>query len=210
MKQLTEGTGDRAIVFGFPDEWETHKYDDKDGFHDLFVKKCQGTKAVDFLVLEPNRQLWFEVKNFRGDAEANELRLNPNNNNVPGWLETRAFVETNHWKSQILLSRKKTFLADEIALKVRDTCAGIFGATQQNIPEFQPFSSALHSKLPIHIVLFLQQDEERDRAIDFRRMAQRLADKIKQQLVFLNVTVEVVNQITLSPNAQWRLLGNNP
>ncbi len=210
MKQLTEGTGDNAIVFEFPDEWETLKYDEDRGFFKQFVDKCQGTKAIDFLVLEPNRQLWFEVKNFRGDAEANELRLDPNHRNVPGLLETREFVENNHWKSQILVSRKKTFLADEIALKVRDTCAGVFGATQRDIPEFQPFSSALHNKSPIHIVLFLQQDEERDRAIDFRRMAQRLADKIKQQLVFLNVTVEVVNQITLSPNAQWRLLGNNP
>lgn len=210
MKQLTEGTGDRAILFGFPNEWEALKYDEDCGFFRLFVDKCQGTKAVDFLVLEPNRQLWFEVKNFRGDTEANELRLDPNHSNVPGLLETREFVETNHWKWQILVSRKKVFLPDEVAQKVRDTCAGLFGASLQDRPELQPFSSALHNKSPIHIVLFLQQDEDRDQATDFRRMAQRLADKIRQQLVFLNATVEVVNQFTLSPNAQWRVLGNNP
>ena len=76
--------------------------------------------------------------------------------------------------------------------------------------EFLPFSTALHNKLPIHVILFLQQDEEHDKADDFIRMAQRLAEKIKQQLVFLNVSVEVVNQFTLSPNAQWRISGNNP
>ena len=210
MKKLTEGTGDSALVFEFPDDWETLKYDEAEGFYKNFVNKCQGTKAIDFLILESNRQLWIEVKNFRGYAEANELRLIPNQNNIPGLIATRQFVETQQWNDQILISRKKTFIADEIAQKVRDTCAGVFGAMLQDIPEFQPFSNAVHSKLPIHIVLFLQQDEERGRAVDFRRMAQRLADKIRQQLVFLNATVEVVNQFTLSSDAQWHVSGNNP
>ncbi len=210
MKQLTEGFGDRAITFEFPDEWETLKYDEQGGFYKNLVCKCQGTKAVDFLILESQRQLWIEVKNFRGDAEVNELRLVPNESNVPGLEETREFVETHSWKSQILVSRRKAYLPDEIAQKIRDTCAGLVGATLHDQAEFQPFSNAVHSKLPIHIVLFLQQDEERDRAVDFRRMAQRLGDKIKQELVFLNASVEVVNQFTLCPNAQWRVLGNNP
>ena len=210
MKQLTEGTGDRAIVFEFPDEWETLKYDEKGGFHDLKVKKCQYTKAVDFLILDTKKQLWFEVKNFRGDAEANELRLDANERNVPGFELTKAFVKANNWQNQIRVSRKNAYLPDEVAQKIRDTCAGLVGATLQDQAEFQPFSNAIHSKLPIHVVLFLQQDEELDRARDFRRMAIRLGDKIKQQLVFLNVTVEVVNQCNQPQNAQWRVLGNNP
>lgn len=210
LKQLIEGSGDRALVFEFPDDWETLKYDQKDGFHDQFVKKCQGTKAIDFLVIENTRQLWIEVKNFRGDADANELRLDANERNVPGLIPTREFVETNNWKSQILVSRKKAFLPDEVAQKVRDTCSGLFGASLQNNPELQPFSSALYSKSPIHIVLFLQQDEDRDRSIEFRRMAQRIGDKIRQQLGFINATVEVINQYTLSTDAQWRVLGSNP
>jgi hypothetical protein len=205
LKQLIEGTGDRALVFEFPDDWETLKYDQKDGFYDKSVQKCQGTKAIDFLVLENNRQLWIEVKNFRGDAAANQLRLSPTENDVPGLVDTRNFVEEKQWKDQITVSRKKVFIADEIAQKVRDTCAGVLGATLRDVPEFQPFSIALQNKLPVHIILFLQQDEERDQAVDFRGMAQRIADKIRQQLGFMNATVEVINQYTLSEHAQWRL-----
>lgn len=158
--------GDRALVFEFPDDWETLKYDQKDGFHDQFVKKCQGTKAIDFLVVENNRQLWIEVKNFRGDAATNELRLSPTENDVPGLVDTKKYVEEKQWKDQITVSRKKAFIADEIAQKVRDTCAGVLGATLRDVPEFQPFSSALQNKLPVHVILFLQQDEERDRSIN--------------------------------------------
>ncbi len=208
MKRLSEGAGDRVIVFEFPDQWEALKYDEHGGFYKNFVGKCQGTKAVDFLILEKHRQLWIEVKNFRGDTEANELRLDPNHGNIPGLKETRGFVENNGWKNKVLVLRKKAFLPEEVAQKVRDTCSGLVGATLQDQAKFQPFSAAISNKLPIHIILFLQQDEERDKATDFRRMAQRMADKIRQQLVFLNATVEVVNQFTVSPNAQWRVLGN--
>jgi hypothetical protein len=210
LQTLIEGKGDKSIVFEFPVEWETLKYDAPEGFYKNSVAKCQNTKAIDFLIIENQRQLWIEVKNFRGNNEGNRIRLDPNENNVPGLFTTREFVETNFSKEQILVSRKKTYLADEITQKVRDTCAGLIGAFLQDIPEFLPFSIALNSKLPIHIILFLQQDEKIDNANDFKRMAQRLADKIKQQLVFLNVSVEVVNQFTLSPNVQWRISGNNP
>ena len=210
MKQLIEGTGDRSIVFEFPDDWETLKYDQEGGFHDQFVKKCQGTKAIDFLVLENNRQLWIEVKNFRGDAAANQLRLSRTENDVPGLVDTKKYVEEKQWKDQITVSRKKVFIGDEMAQKVRDTCAGVLGATLRDVPEFQPFSIALQKRLPVHVILFLQQDEERDQAIDFPRMAQRIADKIRQQLGFMNATVEVINQYTLPEQAQWRVLGSNP
>ncbi len=210
MQTLIEGKGENSILFEFPVEWEILKYDEPEGFYKNSVIKCQNTKAIDFLIIENQRQLWIEVKNFRGANEENRMRLDPNEKNVPGLLTSREFVETNFSKEQILVSRKKPYLADEVTQKVRDTCAGLIGAFLQDMSEFLPFSTALHNKLPIHVILFLQQDEEHDKADDFKRMAQRLAEKIKQQLVFLNVSVEVVNQFTLSPNAQWRISGNNP
>lgn len=210
MKQLTEGSGVNKLVFEFPDEWEALKYDEDGGFYKQFVDKCQSTKAIDFLVLENNRQLWIEVKNFRGDAAANQLRLSPTENDVPGLVDTKNYVEEKQWKDQITVSRKKVFIADEMAQKVRDTCAGVLGATLRDVPEFQPFSIAVQNKLPVHVILFLQQDEERDQAIDFRRMALRIADKIRQQLGFMNATVEVINQYTLSEHARWGVLGSNP
>lgn len=64
--------------------------------------------------------------------------------------------------------------------------------------------------MPVHVVLFLQQDDALDKAKDFRKMAKLIADKIKQQLVFIDATVEVVNQYTLSEHAKWRVLEGNP
>lgn len=210
MKQLTEGSGVNKLFFEFPDEWKTLKYDENGGFYKQYVDKCQGTKAVDFLILENNRQLWIEVKNFRGYAVENRLRLDQNDENVLGLTETRHYVKQKNWQQHVAVSRKHSFIADEIAQKVRDTCAGIFGATIQDVTEFKEFSIALQKKIPVHVVLFLQQDEDLDLSKDFRRMAQRIADKIKQELVFINATVEVVNQYTLSKNAEWRVVGNNP
>lgn len=197
-------------MFEFPDDWEALKYDEDSGFYKNFVAKCRGTKAVDFLVLGNNRQLWIEVKNFRSYSEDNRLRLDPNESNVPGLAETRNYIRQNEWNKTVAISRKQPFIADEIARKVRDTCAGIFGATIKEVAELQAFSNALHEKMPVHVVLFLQQDEALDKATDFRRMAQRIADKIKQELVFLNATAEVVNQYTLSTHAKWHVLGSNP
>lgn len=205
-----EGTGLNKLVFEFPDEWEVLKYDEGGGFYKQFVAKCQGTKAVDFLILEQNRQLWIEVKNFRNYAEDNRLRLDPNENNVPGLTETKNLVKQEEWEQTVAVTRKQSFITDEIAQKVRDTCAGIIGATINEVVELQAFSTAFQEKFPVHVVLFLQQDEALDQSNDFRRMAQRIADKIKQQLVFINATVEVINQYTLSEHAQWHVLGSNP
>lgn len=197
-------------MFEFPDEWEALKYDEDGGFYKQFAAKCRGTKAVDFLVLEQNRQLWIEVKNFRNYAEDNRLRLDPNENNVHGLAETRNHVNRKGWRQTVVISRKQPFIADEIARKVRDTCAGIFGATIKEVVELQAFSTALQEKMPVHVVLFLQQDDALDKAKDFRKMAKLIADKIKQQLVFIDATVEVVNQYTLSEHAKWRVLEGNP
>lgn len=205
MQRLTEGTGSNALVFEFPDEWKVLKYDNSE-FYKEKVLKCQGTKAVDFLVIDDDRQLWIEVKNFRNYAEENRLRLDSNINNVPGLTETLAHIIDNEWEKTVAVSRKKLFIADEIALKVRDTCAGVFGAAIQGDIELQDFATALQAHQAIHVVLFLQQDESLDNRDDFRRMAQRIGDKIRQQLIFINATVEVVNRNTLSANAQWRVV----
>ena len=207
MQQLTESTGDRALVFEFPEDWQAIKYDCTQFYRDT-VSKCQGTKAIDFLVLANQRQMWFEIKNFRGDAEHNRLRLDANESNVTGLSETRRYVNSNNYNLSV--TRKKLFIADEVAQKIRDTAAGMFGATLKNTIELESYANALQEKQPIHIILFLQQDEELDQLPDFRIMAQRIADKIKQQLLFIDATVEVVNQHTLSEQAEWRVIRSNP
>jgi hypothetical protein len=40
----------------------------------------------------------------------------------------------------------------------------------------------------------------------FKPLALRLKTRIKQQLNFLNVEVEVVNELTLPEDAEWKLI----
>lgn len=60
--------------------------------------------------------------------------------------------------------------------------------------------------IPITIVLFLHQDEYLDAPEHFKPLALRLKTRIKQQLNFLNVEVQVVNELTLPEDAGWKLV----
>jgi hypothetical protein len=64
-----------------------------------------------------------------------------------------------------------------------------------------PYINALAKKLPLTIVLFLHQDKYLDAEEHFKPLALRLKTRIKQQLRFLNINVEVVNELTLPENA---------
>jgi uncharacterized protein YfkK (UPF0435 family) len=108
--------------------------------------------------------------------------------------------------SNVKISRKKPFLADEVVKKVCDTVTGLIGASYHNDENLLPHINALKQKLPITIVLFLHQDEYLDAAEHFKPLALRLKTRIKQQLNFLNVEVEVVNELTLPENAGWKLI----
>jgi len=61
-------------------------------------------------------------------------------------------------------------------------------------------------KIPIHIVLFLHQDEELDESQKFKDLAPKLKTRIEQQLRCLNVKVQVENSLTLPESAGWKLL----
>ncbi len=54
MPEVTEGTGDRRLVFHFPPEWQVIKYDAIDGFYKTVVQRAPlGFKAVDILARSP-------------------------------------------------------------------------------------------------------------------------------------------------------------
>ena len=203
MHSLTEGEEDRAITFQFPDAWKAIKYDAPGGYYKETVDKCQGMTAVDFLVLTPERQLWFEAKNFRGAEEENRIRLNDDEAKVSGLQEIRQFAKENGWSETVSIGRKKLHLADEVSRKVRDTCSALLGVMNSNENELFSYAESVCAKKPIHVVLYLQQDERAEN--EFRRSAQRLADKIKSQIRFLNATVEVVNSSTISRDAKWNI-----
>lgn len=104
MTLIREG----RIELEFPKHWCVIKYDDSAAYRHHACRHLQGTKAVDIVALDPTPSrpcLYFiELKDFRGHAIENRLRLNPNK------------------------KQEQESVFHEIGEKVRDTLAGIIGA----------------------------------------------------------------------------------
>jgi hypothetical protein len=192
---LQEGSHNKALYFEFSEQWIVCKYDDHTGFYHK-VQKCQGMKAIDFLATDRHELLWIEVKNFRDNSAENSPRLSATE--PPELEQCRKLCH-----SLVKISRKKPFLVDEVVKKVCDTFTGLAGAFRHDDETLLPYVSALAKKLPLTIVLFLHQDKYLDANEHFKPLALRLKTKIKQQLRFLNINVEVVNEFTLSENADF-------
>lgn len=97
----------------------------------LGIQRLEETKAVDFVALREDLLLYLELKDFRRHRIENKLRLRDGD------------------------------LAKEVALKVRDTIAGIVGArrARQDGDEWAPFARAAAAKKPsLHVVLWLEED----------------------------------------------------
>ncbi len=198
---LQEGSQSKALRFEFSEEWIVCKYDDHNSFYHK-VQQCQGMKAVDFLATDKQEILWIEVKNFRGDSAKNSPRLSA--------AEQAEVERCRHLcDPKIKVTRKKPFLADEVVKKVCDTFTGLAGAYRHDDETLLPHINALAQKLPLTVVLFLHQDEYLDREEHFKPLALRLKTRIKQQLRFLNVNIEIINEITLPKNVGWKLLSEH-
>ena len=193
-----EGSHAKALRFEFSEEWTVCKYDDHCGFYHK-VQQCQGMKAVDFLATNNHEILWIEVKNFRGDSAENSPRLSATEPS-----EVKAC--RNQCSSKVKVTRKKPFLVEEIVKKVCDTFVGLAGAFRHDEETLDSHIKVLAQKLPITIILFLHQDEHMDAEARFKPLALRLKTRIKQQLRFLNVEVEIVNELTLPEGVGWKLL----
>ena len=115
-----------------PQYWEMIQYDNHRDY--VFISsKLQGTKAMDFLGFFKNRLIMFEVKNFRGFG---------NRNNV----EQR-------------LCNGMDELTTEIAQKVRDTIAVItaLGRSEKNNFWIKTFRYIAENK-PITIIAWVEED----------------------------------------------------
>jgi hypothetical protein len=195
---LQEGSHSKALRFEFLKQWRVCKYDDHSSFYHK-VQQCQGMKAVDFLATDGREILWIEVKNFRGDSAKNSPRLSA--------AEAPEVEECRHLcNSKVKVTRKKPFLADEVVKKVCDTFTGLAGAFRHDDETLLPHVNVLAQNLPLTVVLFLHQDDYLDREEHFKPLALRLKTRIKQQLRFLNINIEVINEVTLPKNVGWKLL----
>lgn len=177
--QITEG----KLSFTFDDDWTTVKYDDHrdftKGIHKLNGKiegsdhsgkndagknateASVGTKAVDILGVFQNTLYLIEIKDFREHRIENKKRI------------------------------KNGALALEVAVKVRDTIAGMVGASRQgsDLETWKGFvKPLLNTSHPIQVILFLEEDPD---APDTTRT---LTDELKRRLQWLTPRVMVANR----------------
>lgn len=121
------------LEFTFPADWEPQdpdrQYDRWPYYKNRFNRCCDGSKAVDIVALDPDRQLWLiEVKDYRFHRRDKEINL---------------------W--------------DEMALKVRDTLAGLFAAANHDDHPHHSTARDLLKSRRIRTVLHLEQPSHHSR-----------------------------------------------
>lgn len=203
MTILAEGSGVKQLRFEFSNQWIVCKYDDDfESFYRQNIQKCQSVGAVDFIATNGESILWIEVKNFRGFAEKTQpYLLSAEPQTVINCRET-----CKNLQKEVKIIRRKPYLADLVAQKIRDTFFGFAVALHQDDTDLKPYLDDLKRGIPITIVLFLHQDEELNNPEKFKDLAPKLKTRIEQQLRCLNVNVRVENSLTLPESAGWKLL----
>lgn len=165
------------LQFQFPSDWQVCKYDDKNHFYQNHISQCQGTKAVDILAWSGNQLFMIEAKDFRGDRINNKERIT------------------------------KGELVTEVAQKVRDTIAGLYGAYRCFNEELQPFYHQLFfgKRQQVKVVLLLEEDMPPTQIKSLKQKRTALAKAIHKQLKFLSVRCYVHNRSDLPDHFQWRV-----
>jgi hypothetical protein len=159
---MPKSFNESRLTFTFTDKWSIEKYDEHRDYVDK-IQKLKDTKAVDFVGLFDDSVFFFiEVKNFKGYRIQNKERISDG------------------------------LLAEEIALKVRDTIAGIMGASRTSCdPDcWRPYTKGLRDRnRNLFIVLWLEEDLTLQKP-----HATTITDLIKKQTKWVTTKVLVVNQ----------------
>lgn len=160
---FTEG----KLEFTFDDTWTVQKWDDEPAYRDG-IGRVGSSRAVDFCGIRKGLLFIVEVKDFRGYRIENKGRLTS---------ETSA-------KGQI------EPLAEEIAIKVRDTIAGMVGARRCRLTEEHHWKPVLHAlgdpTAGLHIVLWLEEDFPRSPL-----QTSTLQENLRRKLAWLTTKVLV-------------------
>ncbi len=143
-------------LFTFGDAWTSaFKYDDTDFYRTKMEKHLPQTKAVDVLAICHKQELLLlEAKNFRGYRIANKKRLSNGE------------------------------LAIEVALKVKDTVAGIMGALRSRISAFETVGKSMITAEKLIVVLWLEDDTSRNLS-EWKVCLDTINQKIKEHLAWL-------------------------
>ncbi len=154
--------------FEFGESWTVaFKYDDtkfyREGMERLkgdIEGVTQSTRAMDVVALHDSAGLLLlEAKDFRGHRIANKPHL------------------------------KEGEVAVEVALKARDTIAGVLGAARKAVDEFdaKTLASALEPSANVTVVLWLEDEVQRDEQRAKQQLS-TLTNVLKAKLAALNVT----------------------
>ncbi len=164
------------LRFDFSDDWTFIEQYDLLSDYDRIKNAITGTKGVDFVgILNDKTLYFFEVKNFKGHRISSKGRFSDDDD--PIWLE--------------------------VAQKVRDTVAGIIGASRksldreeklqwQNVAEY-----LIDSNKRVIIVLWLEQDGDNDKQ-EYKRKRKKgykttIKGKLKESLLWLADEVLVLS-----------------
>jgi len=162
--------------FNFGDKWTVaFKYDDttfyRNGPERLkgeLEGHTQATRAVDVVGLHAAAGLLLlEAKDFRGHRVENKARI------------------------------KHREIVVEIALKVRDTVAGLIGAARQNVSEFDSgeIKRACNRGKDIIIVLWLEDDASKD-VLRWKQQLEVLTQEMKAKMSWLEAKFYVLSHST--------------
>lgn len=165
------------LQFEFSSDWQVCKYDGENHFYHNQVCRCQGTKAVDILASSGTELFMIEAKDFRGDRINNKERI---------------------IKGELVI---------EVAQKVRDTIAGLYGAYRCFNDELQPFYNQLFygKRQPVKVVLLLEEDIYSGKIKSLKQKRSALAKALHKQLKFLGVHCHVHSCSDLPVHFQWRV-----
>ncbi len=162
-----------GFIFEVDNTWEIFDYE-KSAFYTNLCKSLQGkdleennigTKCID-LILKGNKKIFLiEIKDFRGNIAGLRKRI----------------------KNENLLS--------DIALKVRDTIAGLYGAYKRNENELSNISNTIFQKeYEVYVIFLLEEDDSqiRKNSKQFKKKRKNYVTKLNQILKFLGMQCNVV------------------
>ena len=161
------------LVFTFPVDAISSKYDAWSHYRNQFNSAFGGTKAVDVVYAAADTGWLIEVKDYR---------INP---------RTKAID-----------------LADEVALKVRDTLAGLISARlHANDADEKRVADALLQKRRLRVVLHLETPRSRSRLRPNAIEPDKVVQKLKTLLRAIDPHPCVVDQHSIAPAMNWTVQG---
>lgn len=181
MTRFEEG----YLAFEFGEKWRVLKLDEHRDYRKQ-IGKLEETKAVDFIGIFENKELYFiEVKDFRGHRIENKDRF------LKGKLPECQLIE-----GECQLLKGELPLSVEFAQKVRDSVASIIAAyrTSNEPDDWTPYATLLcNKKISIKIVLWLEHDLPPHLALRRKAMESVSANLFKPKLKWLTRHVFVYN-----------------